>query len=266
VKAPGRYAESVTVGGMKRAYILRVPKAYDATKPLPLVVLLHGWTSNATTMEQVTKFAAKSEGEGFILATPEGLGERQGWNVGWIDLSFKGQDDVAFLTSLLDNVEKEVGVDPQRIYVAGHSNGAFLANLVGARLSKRIAAFASVAGTIGMPAAKGQAQKLIPTPASPLSVLLIHGKKDAMVAYATSAQALLVGFGAQDSAKWWARNIGASGEPTLNGDGDVVTETYKNGRDNTEVELVSIANGSHNWPSIATDLIWDFFKAHPKKS
>ncbi|MEZ0327331.1 MAG: PHB depolymerase family esterase [Fimbriimonas sp.] len=266
VKRPGKYIETVPVGSLSRKFILRVPKAYDATKPLPLVVLLHGWTSTAARMEQYTKFAQKAEAEGFILAVPEGLGDSQGWNVGWIDLSFKKPDDVGFMTALLDQVEKEVGVDRSRVYFAGHSNGAMLAQLVGSKLGKRVAAVASVAGTVGLPGLSGKPPQTIPDPDNPVSVILLHGKKDVMVAYASDLQALLVGFGAKDTAKWWAKRIGASTEPKITNAGDMTTESFTGGRDGTEVVLVSFEEGTHDWPSTATDMIWEFFKAHPKKA
>jgi polyhydroxybutyrate depolymerase len=264
-KAPGRYVESLPVGSLTRKYILRVPKGYDATKPLPLVVLLHGWTSTAARMEQYTRFADKAETEGFFLVVPEGMGERQGWNAGWIDLSFQKPDDVAFMTALLDKVEKQVGVDPARVYFAGHSNGAMLAHLAGSKLGKRVAAIASVAGTIGLPGLNGQAAKTIPDPVAPISVMLLHGKRDVMVAYAAEFQALLVGFGAKDSAKWWAKKVGASDTPTSQSSGKVTTETFSGGKDGSEVVLVTFEEGTHDWPASATSMIWEFFKAHPKR-
>ena len=41
-------------------------------------------------------------------------------------------------------------VDRDREYVAGHSNGAFMANYLGAKLGGRLAAIASMAGTVGL--------------------------------------------------------------------------------------------------------------------
>ncbi|AIE87169.1 phospholipase/carboxylesterase [Fimbriimonas ginsengisoli Gsoil 348] len=263
---------------MTRHYILRVPRAYDATRRLPLVVLLHGWTGSAQTFEAYSRMAEKGEKEGFILVTPDGLGQPQGWNVGFLDLSGKHADDVGFVGHVIDQVETEVGVDPDRVYVAGFSNGAMLAHLAGARLSDRIAAIGAVAGTVGLPNADGQ--KAIPAPASPVSAMLIHGKKDSMVAYDKSASALLAGIGAEESAQWWAGQDGCAKTPcqTMSANGNVATETFSGGRLGAEVILVSIANGVHAWPGgltrpghestpdvDAADLLWQFFKSHPKR-
>jgi polyhydroxybutyrate depolymerase len=29
------------------------------------------------------------------------------------------------------------------------------------------------------------------------------------------------------------------------------------------VELATVAGGGHEWPSFATQMLWDFFAAHP---
>lgn len=276
--APGRYEETMKAGNTNRRYILRVPKAYNATKPLPLVVVLHGWTASAKLAEVYTGMAEGAEQNGYIAVFPDGLGQMQGWNAGFIDLTGLKPDDVGFIDSLLDEVQKKVGVDKDRVYVAGHSNGAFMSHLLASRLSDRIAAIGAVAGTIGVPGSAGPLT--IPDPKGPVSAILIHGKKDATVAYDESSKALLRGVSAPRSAKWWAERIGASTTPrrTESGGGNVVTELYTGGRNGTEVALVSIANGLHDWPGgvtrngresltgvNATDLIFAFFNSHPKR-
>jgi polyhydroxybutyrate depolymerase len=270
--------ERLVSGGIDRSYILRVPRTYDATKPLPLVIVLHGWTSNARSAEIGTHMAEESEKNGFVMVAPDGLGSPQGWNAGFIDLSGKAQDDVQFINALIDKVESEVGVDVDRVYVAGHSNGAFMAHFLAARLSSRLAAVAAVAGTVGVPDRDG-GFKTIPEPSDPVSVLLIHGRKDPMVQYDSKSVALLHDVGALDSAKWWAKRDGCSLTPaeTTSLNGNVVTDTFSGGKNGAEVTLISIANGVHDWPGgigrdgpetttgvNASDLIWDFFKAHPK--
>jgi polyhydroxybutyrate depolymerase len=280
-KAPGRYVETIKVGEFERGYILRVPKAYDATKRLPLVVVLHGWTASGALAEAYTRFGEKADQEGFFLVSPDGLGRPAGWNAGFLDLSGKKQDDVAFIETILNTVEKEVGVDPDRVYVAGHSNGAMLAHLIGARLGNRVAAIGAVAGVSGLPSANGGAPNRVPDPKGPVSVMIIHGKQDATVAYGDGGiRGLLTGIGPRESARWWAERMGAKAPPEVltSSNGNIVTETYRDGRDGTSVKVVSIENGLHDWPGgltrtgvetisgiSATDILWDFFIAHPRR-
>ncbi len=274
-KAPGRYTYTIRSGGFDRTFALRVPKAYDGKRSLPLVVILHGWTASGELAEQYTRMAETAEREGFVLAAPDGLGQPRGWNAGFLDLSGKRADDVAFVSDVIDRSAKEVGVDPDRVFVAGHSNGAMLANLVGSRLGDKVAAVGSVAGIIGLPQTGG-GTRTIPEPEVPVSVMLIHGKQDETVAYDPSSPGFLKGISAPDAARWWAERIGAVGSPsrTSGQDGRVVTETWK-AKDGREVVLISIGNGSHAWPGGYTQggretrsgidaaaLLWEFFNRH----
>jgi polyhydroxybutyrate depolymerase len=276
----GRYVQTVASGDLQREFVVDVPTAYDGKTPLPVVVVLHGWTGTDVLAEKYTRMAEESEKGSFIAIFPQGLGKPNylGWNVGWIDLTGQKKDDVKFVSDALDYVEKELKVDTAREYVCGHSNGAFLANLVGSQLGNRVAAVASVAGTIG------NTRQQIPDPVAPVSVLLIHGMADNMVSYAGDSKALLRGIGARESAKWWAKEDGCgplANESTSDG-GNVITTIYSGGKGDADVELVTIKNGSHSWPGgwqrdanglaklesatgvDAADLIWNFFKAHPK--
>ena len=80
-------------------------------------------------------------------------------------------DDIAFVSQLLDELETEFCIDPARVYATGFSNGATFTYALGASLPQRIRAIAPSSGTplLGFssdPVAAGQ------------SVLDIHGDFD----------------------------------------------------------------------------------------
>jgi polyhydroxybutyrate depolymerase len=277
--SPGRYVEKIPEPDQNRSFILDIPRSYDPKKPIAVVVVLHGWTATAAMAEKYTGMQIEGETQGFVTVFPDGVGK--GWNAGFINLTGlkdNHPDDVKFIDDLLDHLEKEINVDKNREYVCGHSNGAFMANYLGAKLSSRLAAIGSVAGSTGTKT------KRIPDPDSPISVILIHGKQDPMVAYAVGDKALFQGVGAEDAAAWWAQKDGCGPAPSTNtsANGNVTTELFSGGKGDSEVELVTIANGSHSWPGgleldknnnpvketatgvNAADLIWQFFKSHPK--
>ncbi len=276
---PGRYEQTVDVGGVTRNFILRVPKSVDTSKPAPLVVVLHGWTTSAKLAEFYTGMAEQAEKSGFIVAFPDGLGSPKGWNAGFIDLSGKKGDDVGFVSAVLDKVEGESLVDPDRVYVCGHSNGAFMSEEIGAKMGNRLAAIGIVAGTIGIPARSGVGYTTIPDAAAPVSEIAIHSRKDNMVAYDKTASAVLKCVPAPEGAKWWATQDGCDLTPTVTKDatGNVETTLYKKGKLGTEVELVTLTKGSHMWPGgytgagretdsgfDAANALWAFFVAHPR--
>jgi polyhydroxybutyrate depolymerase len=44
---PGDHTRELTVGGLKRSYLVHVPRSYDGSKPYPVVLAFHGGGSNA---------------------------------------------------------------------------------------------------------------------------------------------------------------------------------------------------------------------------
>ncbi len=276
LKTPGSYAEKTTVDGVERDYRLTIPPQHDGTKKLPLVIGLHGWTGNSQLFELQTGFAELAKKEGFIYVSGNGLGKPQGWNVGWIDLCGKKQDDGKYVEMVLDQVEKSARVDPDRVYVCGHSNGGFMTYAAASRLSNRLAAVGVVAGAIGI-SPKGGVRKTIDDPKGPFpSAILIHGDSDPVVAFLSGAKATLSGVVSQpEAAAWYAQRAGIAAEPTETTDKVAVTKTWSgNGR---EVRFVAVKNGNHDWfggltqqgPEKAsgfncTVALWEFFKAHPR--
>lgn len=263
---PGRSTMTMTVDGIERTYSVRVPRGATEGRRLPLVLLLHGFTGTGTLVEGYTRFGALADRENFFLVTPEGLGRPTGWNAGFINLGRAGVDDLKFLGQLLDDVVEEYPVDRNRVFVAGHSNGAMMANRLAAARPDRIAAISAVAGVIGV----GRAQKTVmPKPTGRVNVLHIHGTDDRVVGYNDQSQALLVGVAAPDAVKWWAEGMGLPVKPTIqNGEG-YETMTFSDRQ--TRVQLITLPGWRHDWPLLpaasidATARSWEFFKANPKR-
>lgn len=231
----GITSERLKFGGLDRSYLLVIPKN-PKPGPLPVVIALHGVTSNARTMAAITEIQKYADRDGFIGIVPNGSGGLSGWNAGWIDLSGTKADDVGFVRTILDRTEKELPTDKKRVFVLGHSNGAFLANKVAAEMSDRVAAFASVAGSIGL-----KTGEKIPDPKRPVSALFIHGQADSVVSYDGTVQALISPISAPNSAAFWAGRDGAVATPTKTeyASGKAVLSVWAKGREGTEVQLIS---------------------------
>src|SRR5204862_3075654 len=100
----------------------------------------------------------------------------QTWNAGVFpgELGAKNADDVKYLGKVLDDVESAVKVDKKRVYAAGLSNGAMMSYRLASEMSDRVAAIATVAGTIAVEKYE---------PKRPVSVVHFHGTKDGLVPF-----------------------------------------------------------------------------------
>jgi len=265
ITAPGSHALEEKFGGIDRTYIVHIPPSYDGRTSMPLVIMLHGYTESAT-QAQIYVGTAKSDEEGFIVVYPEGTPQyTRKWNAGFT-IWKSDIDDVGFIRELIDRLEQKLKIDPNRIYVAGLSNGALMAYRLAAELSDRIAAIAPVAGSIGGMTSQGLER--IPEPSQPVSVIVFHGTADDTVPYYGG-----IGYGPADylsvaeSVAFWVRCDGCSENPQneTSSDGKVIKSVYTGGTNGTEVVLYTLVDGTHIWPTIATDIIWDFFESHPKQ-
>lgn len=277
---------SIEVDGTTRSYLIRLPSGYTDDDPLALVIALHGWGGDAKEFDQGSGFTQLAEKENFIVVYPSGIANfpfsSAAWNSGHCCAYAleSGINDVSFIELLLDHLEKEYSIDPRKIYVTGFSNGGMLSYLLGAELSDRIAAIGPVAATIGGKASSNADLWTIPDPSAALSVVAIHGKKDSKVPYeggigtiAGTREDLPV----NESISFWITHNNCSTVPAIemSGDEEVIKETYSGGINNTEVVLYSIVRGGHDWPGSSRDtiralsaaeVIWDFFKTHPKQN
>jgi len=279
-----------------RSYWLHVPPSYDGSKAVPLVIVLTGTQEYDSShpflfflscaMETYTEFSEKADEEEFIvvyansklllydpLCTPIfGVEQNYDYNFGWLpSLGWKFIDDIGFIHDLIDKMEQKYTINSSRIYVTGLSAGAFMSYSIGAYLSDEVAAIAPVAGTIGGRANISEPFSYIPNPENPVSVIAFHGTDDYNVPYDESKFFVSV----NTSISFWVEHNGCDPTPEINTSesGNIIKKTYSNGSVGTEVVLYTVVDGIHGWfgspyypcEISCTDLIWQFFEAHPKQ-
>ncbi len=258
---PGDHVVRLTHQEKNRWARVFVPTHGDTNTKLPLVVGLHGGGGNPRQFARVTGFEKLAQREGFLLATPAGTHPKFSrafltWNAGYCCGSARKEkvDDVGFLSKLLDELPKRVHVDPKRIYLMGHSNGAILTLKAAATLAPRLAAIASVAGSAGGSPPETKTITRFPLPKTPLPALFIHGRADTSVrwdgGYSGGLEPYRRDLSVLQTVKLWTDAMGCKNPVVLHGKTPRFAKThqYLGCKENVSVNLIELPVHAHSWP------------------
>jgi polyhydroxybutyrate depolymerase len=230
-----------TVGGVQREALVFRPTKTGGPGGIPVIFAFHG---HGGTMAQAARsFALQDQWPEALVIYPQGLktpgvltdpdGKRNGWQM---TAGVQGDRDLAFFDAMLATVGKEPGIDANRIFATGHSNGGGFTYVLWAQRAEVFAAFAPVAAT---PA-------LGNLPTVPKPVLHIAGKADPLVTFAWQERTIqmvrkLNGCGAGVT---WPADAACTLYPSTKG-APVVTWVH---------------DGGHKYPAEAPAMIVNFFK------
>lgn len=252
-----------------RNYRLRLPKNFSPGEKLPLVFNFHGFTSNAPQQELYANMNAVADTARFAVCYPNGI--NAAWNVGW---SFGSTaDDVGFTEAMIEKFVADYGFDRERIYACGMSNGGFFSYHLACNLSDKIAAIASVTGSM-VPGTPDKCQ-----PGRSVPVMEIHGTADDVVSYNGSAN---ISIPIDTVVAFWSRNnlcgsaVTKENIPDINTADQSTVEkiTYTDCNRDHEVVLFKVNGGGHTWPGAplnvgvtnrdihASTEIWRFFNRY----
>ncbi len=256
---------SFVFDGITRSWVLHLPTDYNAGESMPLMIALHGLTQTGPEMMQFSDFNTIADTGNFVVVYPNGAGNA--WNVGFSGGST--EDDVGFLSALIDTLHQQYNIDLNRVYATGLSNGGFMSYRLACELGNRIAAIAPVAGTM----TDGSYNSC--TPQREVPVLHIHGTADLIVNYNG-------GFGNKSVDQvlaFWNNFNNCPSLPVIVNLPDLVAEgstvqrhTWSPCDESTEVMLLKVINGGHTWPGsvgvtgvgntnrdiVASSEIWNF--------
>lgn len=272
VKAQTTVIDSIYVGGQYRSYRLYVPAIYTGATARPLILNLHGYTSNASQQQLYSNFAPIADTANFLMVFPNGTyssGQRF-WNAG---ISTVLVNDIAFLSALIDSLDLTYNINLNRVYSTGMSNGGYMSHTLACELSNRITAIASVTGSIFNTQYGPNCHPMRPVP-----VMQIHGTNDATVPYIGSTTSMPI----DTIVKYWVTKNNCNPIATFSNvpntslaDGCTAEHyIYSGGTGGSSVELYKIINGGHTWPGfpfggVGTNLdinaskeIWRFFNKY----
>lgn len=282
-----------------RDYILYVPPTYDASRPTPVMLVLHGRPSGPAEMARISNMNAVAARHGFIVAYPEGLNHE--WNAQFdlytrssssmhtsgVEAEGLTQDDVGFLKTLVADLGVDLNIDRSRMYVAGFSNGGFMTLRMACSASDTFAAFAE-GGAALYPVMTDLCANSKPAP-----MYFMHGTADPSIPYDgvrrrddSSGMATRVTLSVKDTVALFAKRNGCANKgifttfaETGKSPGTKVERYIPNGCPPAfPIVFYIIDGGGHTWPGTpgvmddkrfgptnldldASEKIWEFVSA-----
>jgi len=293
--------QTIHCDGRTRDYTLYLPDGHDAQKPAPLVLAFHGGGGNSEQAMKHYGWNPLADRHGFIVCYPNAANRH--WNDGRTSEVFREEntklDDVGFVVALLDRLQKEYRIDPDRVFATGASNGGMFSQRLAIECTGRFAAIASLIASVPEELAAHF------HPSQPISILMINGTDDPFVPYtggdvrvslfpSTSKHRKPKSRGkvlSTDAAiELWLKHNHLSGLPVLGKIPDTaprdgttaIRKSWNDPKRNISVELIAVEGGGHTCPGAnqylpehiigktsrdfdATETIWKFFAAHGRR-
>jgi hypothetical protein len=170
---------------------------------------------------------------------------------------------------MIDSIGAEYNIDRDRVYATGHSMGAFFSIHLAGRLSDKVAAIASVCGSMTQVMYDSSA------PVHPMPYLEVHGTADPLVPY-NGANPLYLSI--PDVLEYWVDYNNCDTIPMVTPLPDIDTtdgstverQVYAGGDSGVTVEHLKVIGGGHSWPGTpganrdvdASEEIWNFLSRY----
>lgn len=118
-----------------REFIVYIPQKTPPAGQRTALIALHGGFGHAAHLQNYAGLDAVADHYGALVVYIDGTkvagalpDKFKGWNAGGCcgQPETKKIDDIGLITSVIENLKTQYGVDPRRIYGTGHSNGAMM--------------------------------------------------------------------------------------------------------------------------------------------
>jgi polyhydroxybutyrate depolymerase len=234
------YAQTrmIKVNDTVRQFTIYSSSKIKADEKVPLLLNFHG--SGMTALEHMfyTNTNTLAEEKGFIVVYPQGL--NNDWNIGFEQDYDQGTQDVEFIETLIQKLQKHYPIDVDEIYATGLSRGGFFIQRLVAELPNTIKGFVSVGAP--MP----NEVKIRMQSSEPVKAMYVHGTADEIVLAEGMDDAYLSISTCIDY--WKKRNnaiqkVAISEYDIVEDDTSIILEDYNS------VVFMKIESGGHTWPN-----------------
>ena len=259
--------------GNNREYIIYVPAIYDGSEAYPLMFSFHGGGGTSNDFININDMRSVADTAGFIAVYPQAAVDPNDGSNAWLHKAPTSHDDVFFIEAIIDTLSNDYFIDNNRVYACGYSEGGIFSYELGCRLNDRIAAFASVSGSMMVDAFRDSYYNLgFCSPVHPTAVMLIPGTND-MNPHSTYTGFQPYYMSADEITTYWSNYNNTDTNPIISqlpnintSDGSTVEHrVWENGDNCLRVEELKVNGGEHDWPGTfgnmdidATAEIWNF--------
>jgi len=244
----GGSLQTLELDGRTRRYHVCDIRKPGVSDPAPLLIVLHGRYGNSSRIQMETGLSALAGRSGFVAVYPEGVKRSWADGRGISGADLLGVQDTVFLDLMLSNLERCIPVDPAAIFLAGHSNGGFMAQRMAVEFPGRFAAVGIVAASLSY----FLSGKL--TPRAGVPILFIHGTADPVIPFPGKGRGEGKTLPVEASVRRWALCNGCGGEATIDKQGTLSAgmsyQVLRFGpRDASKpAVLYRIDGAGHDWP------------------
>jgi len=282
--------DSIVHQTYQRKFTVHTPTGFTNSKPVPLVIMLHGGGGTMTNAQGFTNLNSVSNTNGFLAVYPQGYGIIPSGGFSWADgrgtsADIAGVDDLGFIDKLLNTLLTNYSIDTNKIYICGFSNGGFMTQRFACKQNQRFAAMASLGSIMDTTLFANC------NPKRPIPMLFMLGTADPFVPYNGGP---MIGsgpvppiVGIDTLINFWKQNNNCitSNSPITITDIDLTDSStvtlfnFTNCSCNANVSFYKINGGGHTWPGVeipsyeiiagqtnediqASVELWNFFNAH----
>jgi len=259
------------LAGQERCWFTYAPEE-DEQETIPLVLDLHGLGACASVIPTYSGWRERAYDDNFMVVWPQGTNDirfsaRPCWDFGFCCCT--GDRDIPDSDFLMEIIQTTINIsngkiDPKRVYIAGFSNGCFMAQRFATDYPGVVAAVACHAGV--MPSAEYPSNddpNWIPT-----TIVTVHGDADQTVPYPTNPVNPTGNLGAEDNIDSWGESNGCTKkEITTDPSNEYVTHTWTGCDGGVSNQLFQIIGAGHraylsddDVDVDTTSLAWDYVK------
>ena len=244
-----------------------VPKSYDGSKPVPLVVSNHGGLMSGWAQAVYSSWTLLAEREGFICVFPNAHALQMWTLQGMMDKvranpelvlpipadpeDWHDNHDVKFVKALIEHMQEKYRIDPGRIYMHGMSMGHMMTDQF-ARFYGYLLAGAGGSGASCMPGQLRTAAGELRNWGGPVPMWISHPELNGMDGPLDEEQRLQ-----QLSRDYWSQINGVHSAPQIRIIGENNLAFFKG--EKADLVWLDIKNRDHGQTLDEAFLIWDYF-------